>query len=83
MSVARQLLGKNPHIVARQWLGRNVTMVTNIHTTKEGLLDTSSLMWPCRLKESRRLVLPGTSCYIYKLYKCSISHSLSTQTSLQ
>jgi hypothetical protein len=43
--VARQWLGKNP-IVARQWLGRNVTAVTNTHATTEELLDASFSMWP-------------------------------------
>jgi hypothetical protein len=37
---------KNPPIVARQRLGRNVTAVTNIHATTEELLDASFLMWP-------------------------------------
>jgi hypothetical protein len=42
---ARQRLGKNPLIVARQWLGRNVTAVTNVHTIEESL-DTLFSMWP-------------------------------------
>jgi hypothetical protein len=60
--VARQRLDKNSLIVARQRLGRNVTAVTIIvvHATVEELLDAS--MWQCRIKESRRLVLPRTSC---------------------
>jgi hypothetical protein len=29
-----------PSIVARQWLGKNVTAATNTYTTKEDLLDT-------------------------------------------
>jgi hypothetical protein len=44
--VARQRLGKHPLIVATQWLGRNVTAVTNTHATIEELLDASFLMWP-------------------------------------
>jgi hypothetical protein len=36
--------GKNPPIVARQWLGRNVIAVTNTHATIEELLDTSFSM---------------------------------------
>jgi hypothetical protein len=59
---ARQRLGKSPLIVARQRLGRNVTAVTNTHAIIEELLDASFSMWPCRIKESRRLVLPRTSC---------------------
>jgi hypothetical protein len=56
------LLGKNPPIVARQRLGRNVTAVTKTHTTIEELLDPSFSMWPCPIKESRRFVLLRTSC---------------------
>jgi hypothetical protein len=58
--VARQRLGKNPPIVARQWLGlvkilpnvarqrlgRNVTPVRNTHATVEELLDALLSMWP-------------------------------------
>jgi hypothetical protein len=39
--VARQRLGKNPPIVATQWLCRNVTAVTNTHATIEELMDAS------------------------------------------
>jgi hypothetical protein len=63
VSVARQRLGKNPPVVARQRLGRNVTAVTNTHATIEEFLDASFSVLPvCRIKESRRLVLPRTSC---------------------
>jgi hypothetical protein len=48
-----------PPIVARQRLGRNVTAVTNTHATIEELLDAS---FSCRVKGSRQLVLPRTSC---------------------
>jgi hypothetical protein len=44
--VAMQQLGKNPLIVARQRLGRNVAAVTNTQTTIEELLDASFKMWP-------------------------------------
>jgi hypothetical protein len=44
--VARQRFGKNPLIVDRQRLGRNVTAVTNTHATIEELLDASFSMWP-------------------------------------
>jgi hypothetical protein len=40
------LLGKNPLIVARRRLGRNVTAVTNTHATIEELLDASFSIWP-------------------------------------
>jgi hypothetical protein len=39
-------MGKNPIIVARQRLGRNVTLVTNTRATIEELLDASFSMWP-------------------------------------
>jgi hypothetical protein len=72
--VARQRLGKNPLsllgngsvknplIVARQRLCNNVTGVTNTHAAIEDLLDASFSMWPVRIKERRRLILPRTSC---------------------
>jgi hypothetical protein len=60
--VARQWLGKNPPIIARQRLCRNVTAVTNTHARIE-LLDESQCGL-CRIKESRRLVLPRT-CRFY------------------
>jgi hypothetical protein len=60
--VARQRLGKNPFIVARQRLGSNVIAVRNTQATIEEFLDASFSMWPCRIKESRRLVLSRTSC---------------------
>jgi hypothetical protein len=46
LTIARQRLGKNPLIDARQWLGRNITAVTNRHATIEELLDASFSMWP-------------------------------------
>jgi hypothetical protein len=42
--VAMARFGKNPPILARQRLGRNVTAVTNTHETIE-LLDASFSMW--------------------------------------
>jgi hypothetical protein len=39
-------LGKNPPIVARQRLCRNVTAVTNTHATIEEFLYASFSMWP-------------------------------------
>jgi hypothetical protein len=44
--VAGQRLNKNPPIVARQRLGRNVTAVTNTHATIEELFDASFSVWP-------------------------------------
>jgi hypothetical protein len=35
-----------PPIVARQRLGRNVTVITNTHATIEKLLDAPFSMWP-------------------------------------
>jgi hypothetical protein len=58
--VARRRLGKNPPIVARQRLRRNVTAITNTQATIEELLDASFSCGPCRIKESRRLVLHRT-----------------------
>jgi hypothetical protein len=43
--VARQWLGKNPLIVARQQLYGTVTAVTNTHATIEEFLDSPVLMW--------------------------------------
>jgi hypothetical protein len=39
--VARELLGKNPPIVATQRLGKNVAAAKNTHTAIEELLDAS------------------------------------------
>jgi hypothetical protein len=44
--IARQWLGKNLLIVARQRLIRNVTTVMNRHATIEELLDASFSAWP-------------------------------------
>jgi hypothetical protein len=41
--IARQRLGENPPLVVRQWLGTNVTAVTNTHATIEKLLFFSLL----------------------------------------
>jgi hypothetical protein len=49
--------------VARQQLGKNVVEATNTHATIDELLGASFfLCGPRRIKESRRLVLPRTSC---------------------
>jgi hypothetical protein len=53
---------KNPSMVARQRLGRNVTVVTNTHATIEELLDASFPMWPVSYQKSRRIFLSRTSC---------------------
>jgi glucose-6-phosphate 1-dehydrogenase len=45
-NVARQRLGKNPRIVARQPLGRNVTALTNTQAAIEELFDASFSMCP-------------------------------------
>jgi hypothetical protein len=60
--VARKRLGKIPPIVARQRLGINVTAITNTHATTNNCW-TARFQWgPCRIKESRLLVLLRTSC---------------------
>jgi hypothetical protein len=43
--ISRQRPGKSPRIVARQWLRKNVTAVTNTHAIEE-LFDSSFSMWP-------------------------------------
>jgi hypothetical protein len=55
--VARQRLGKNPLIVARQLLGKNFLP----------LLGNGYVFYAVRVvsKESRRLVLPRTSCFLF------------------
>jgi hypothetical protein len=42
---------KIPITVARQWLGRNVTAVTNTRATIEKLLYASFSMWPVSYQE--------------------------------
>jgi hypothetical protein len=42
--VAKQRLGKNPLIVVRQRLGKNVTAETNTHATIEEFFDASFSM---------------------------------------
>jgi hypothetical protein len=44
--VGRQRLGKNIPIVARKLLGKNVTAATNTQAKIEELLDASFSMWP-------------------------------------
>jgi hypothetical protein len=43
--VATQRLGKSPLTVARQRLRKNVTVVTNTHSTIEELSNASFSMW--------------------------------------
>jgi hypothetical protein len=62
---AGQRLDKNPSIISRQQLGRDVTAVTNMHATKKNCLTRRFQYGPCRIKESRRLVLPRISCSLY------------------
>jgi hypothetical protein len=73
--VARPLLGKNPFIVARQRLGRNVTAVTNTLAAIEELLDAWFQCGPCYIKESRRLVLPRTSCRFINYWHSKSKHA--------
>jgi hypothetical protein len=44
--VTRQRLSKSPLIVAWQRLGRNVTAVTNTHSSIEELFDVLFSVWP-------------------------------------
>jgi hypothetical protein len=53
----------SPTIVARERLIRNVTAVTDTDATMKELLHASC--GPCRMKESRRVVFPRTSCSGY------------------
>jgi hypothetical protein len=55
-NVDRQRLGKNPLIVARQQLGRNVTAVTNTHATTEELLEASFSMRPVSYQGKEEIV---------------------------
>jgi hypothetical protein len=48
-------LCKNPPIVARQRLGRNITAVTNTHATIEELLYASFSMWPVSYQEKQAI----------------------------
>jgi hypothetical protein len=82
--VARQGFGKNPPIVDRQRLGRNVAAVTNTHKTIEELSDASFSMWPVSYqgkyaisssqnflfqnKESRLNKKPKTKCQRMQAY---------------
>jgi hypothetical protein len=61
--VARQRLGKNPLVVTRQQFGGSVTAVTNTQATTEELLTRRFQCDPRRIKESKRIVLPRTSCF--------------------
>jgi hypothetical protein len=52
-----------PLIIAREWLGKQICMETNARATIDKLLDASFSYAVCVIsKESRRLVLPITSC---------------------
>jgi hypothetical protein len=68
--IVTQWLGKSPPIIAGQRLGRNVTAVTNTHAIIEELLDPAFSVFSMRSlsKESRRLVLPRTSCILCESY---------------
>jgi hypothetical protein len=70
--IARYWLSKNPHIVARQRLSKNVTSAT-MHTIIQELFDVPLLCNPCHIKESMPSVLPTTFClYLFPhIYKCS------------
>jgi hypothetical protein len=61
-------------IVARQRLGRNVTAVTNTHATIEELLERRFQCGPYRIKESRRFVIPRTSCLFFLERNLQLQH---------
>jgi hypothetical protein len=74
VKIPSSLLGncslKNPLIVARQRLGRNVTALTNTHATIEKLMNASFSMWPVSyqgkaISSSQNFL----SVYIY-IYAC-------------
>jgi hypothetical protein len=65
--VARQQRGKTPVIFARQRLGRNLTAVMHTRATIEECRTRRFQCGPCRIKKSRRLVLPRTSCVLFKM----------------
>jgi hypothetical protein len=62
---ARQLVVKNPTIVARQRLVRNDTAVTNTHATMEKLLDASFSMWP--VSYQGKYVISSSQNFLYFL----------------
>jgi hypothetical protein len=74
--VARCRLGKNPSIVAKQRLGKNITAATNTQATIEELLGASFLCGPCRIKESKRSVLPRSSCLFIKYHAKALISTL-------
>jgi hypothetical protein len=85
--VARQRLGKNSPFVARQRLGRNATAVTNTHPNIENCWTLRFQCGSYRIKESRRLVLPRTSRFIFRsdvvvavdILSSGIQHSVVSQ----
>jgi hypothetical protein len=64
--VARQWLGKYPPIVARQRPGRNIAVVTNTHATIEELLDGSFSMWP--VSYQGKYAISSSENFLYNLY---------------
>jgi hypothetical protein len=45
-----------PPIVARQWLGRNVTTAMNTHTTIEEFLNMLFSIWPMLYKKKETVI---------------------------
>jgi hypothetical protein len=74
--VARQQLGKNP-IVPRQWLGRNVTAVTNTHATIEELLDASFSMWPVSYQGKQ--AISSSQNFLFNICKSFAIHLFNTK----
>jgi hypothetical protein len=55
----------SPPIVARQWLGKQVPMATKKKTKNRTIVGRVFLYaFRVALRESRRLLLPRTTCYI-------------------
>jgi hypothetical protein len=61
---------KNPLIVARQRLGRNVTAVTNTHATIEELLGKPLSMWPLSYQEEYGISSSQNFLFIFISVKC-------------
>jgi hypothetical protein len=66
--VARHRLGKNPPIVAMKRLGEKLPRqrIYSYMQQYKNCWKHNLLCGPCRIKESRRLVLPTTSCLILR-----------------
>jgi hypothetical protein len=80
LTVARQRIGKNPHIDARQRLARNVTALTNTQETIEELLDASFSMWPVMYQGKKAISSSQNSLYVFQTQPWSASYLLHSCT---